>query len=563
MDDAVPLAMTASPPHAVPPTAGVAHTLLRHTTAMFEGVDEFAVLGAARAAMAALGPFDAAHLLHNGLPVRCAPFTPAVSGARPHTAATATGHPDGAGGCWMRVYALRDGDRCLGYLVVRARTAPSADETALADLLVRQARIALAWMARRRLERATAADHDRLRTAEVRRDADPSATVAVLERTAAGHEALARAAASGRGEEGIVRALHELTGLPALTEDLFGNLRVWAGPGQPPPPRGPDLGPREELLQRARHQPGAVRDRDRLIAPIAMAGDLLGLVALVDPDRRAGKPDTSALDQAGLVLAPELFHARRLALLEPQLRRDLVDRLISGRATEDMFACAATFGHDLHRPHRVAVLQWPGPADQAALGDAVARAAARLRLDVLIGARRETTVVLAVGLDSGDALYRAVSDDLNTRAGAIGVGGRCDSPADLPHSYDEAARALTVRRRSHDPHGSTNFEELGLYRMMGTGDGEREADRFVHEWLGALLDYDARHHTDLVTTLSRYLESGGSYDATSEILLIHRSTVRYRLQRIREITGHDLSDVEARLNLHVATRIRNVFYEPR
>ena len=34
--------------------------------------------------------------------------------------------------------------------------------------------------------------------------------------------------------------------------------------------------------------------------------------------------------------------------------------------------------------------------------------------------------------------------------------------------------------------------------MMGTGDGEREADRFVREWLGRLLDYDARHHTELV-----------------------------------------------------------------
>jgi DNA-binding PucR family transcriptional regulator len=167
------------------------------------------------------------------------------------------------------------------------------------------------------------------------------------------------------------------------------------------------------------------------------------------------------------------------------------------------------------------------------------------------------------GQDLGAALYGAVSDELGAAAGAVGIGGRCEVSTDLPHSYDEAVRALTVRRRSQDPYGSTSFEELGLCRMMGTGDGEREADRFVREWLGPLLDYDARHHADLITTLSRYLESGGSYDATSEALLIHRSTVRYRLQRIREITGHDLGDVETRLNLHVATRIRNVLDEPR
>jgi sugar diacid utilization regulator len=315
----------------------------------------------------------------------------------------------------------------------------------------------------------------------------------------------------------------------------------------------------------ARRRPGAVRDRDLLVVPIEMAGDLLGVVALVDPDRRAADTDTSALEQAALVLAPELSHERRLAELEPQLRRDLVDRLISGEATDDVFTQAAALGHDLHRPHKVAVLEWPGTAERAALGDAVARAAGRLRRDVLIGARGGATVVLVAGedrRDPGGELHRAVSDELGTGAGAIGVGGHCDVVTDLPHSYDEAVRALTVRRRSQDPHGSTGFEELGLCRMMGTGDGEREADRFVREWLGRLLHYDARHHTELVTTLSRYLDSGGSYDATSETLLIHRSTVRYRLQRIREITGHDLGDVETRLNLHVATRIRNVLDAP-
>jgi DNA-binding PucR family transcriptional regulator len=185
---------------------------------------------------------------------------------------------------------------------------------------------------------------------------------------------------------------------------------------------------------------------------------------------------------------------------------------------------------------------------------------------VLVGSRGETTVALVADedrRDPGSELHLALSDELGTGAGAIGIGGHCDVVTDLPHSYDEAVRALTVRRRSPDPHGSTGFEELGLYRMMGTGDGEREADRFVREWLGRLLHYDARHHTELVTTLSRYLDSGGSYDATSETLLIHRSTVRYRLQRIREITGHDLADVETRLNLHVATRIRNVLDAPR
>jgi DNA-binding PucR family transcriptional regulator len=77
---------------------------------------------------------------------------------------------------------------------------------------------------------------------------------------------------------------------------------------------------------------------------------------------------------------------------------------------------------------------------------------------------------------------------------------------------------------------------------------------FIQEWLGPLIDYDTTHHYDLVNTLWQYYECGGNYDATAHALLIHRSTLRYRLRRIRELTGHDLGAADTRLNLHIATR---------
>ncbi|MBD0690721.1 helix-turn-helix domain-containing protein [Streptomyces sp. CBMA123] len=585
---------------------------------MLDGDDEREVLWGAMAAIVATGPFtaEAAYAVHHGLARRCPPRRAAASavglpgsaaarepatdptGEAPAEAAAAekaaadrldrridaldgrSRHLHEPGGPWERAIALRYRDHCLGYLVVRSMTTPSVEETALTDLLAQQTGIALVRLTGRRGESDHAGPEsvpgtggDVLVTGGSAPTAGLGAVISALASQLAVHDALSRAAVSGRGEAGVLQVLCDHTGFAALTEDRFGNPRAWAGPGwcQPPrkPPGGPGAGPesrrRDALMDRARRRPGAVRDRNRLVAPIEMAGDLLGAVALVDPDRRAGQADTSTLEQAALVLAPQLSHERRLAELEPHLRRDLVDRLISGEATDDVFAQAASLGHDLRRRHRVAVLEWAGTAERAALGDAVARAAGRLRWEVLGGSRGETTVVLIARedrRDPGRELHRAVSDELGTATGAIGVGGHCDVFTDLPHSYNEAVRALTVRRRSRDPYGSTGFEELGLCRMMGTGDGEREADRFVHEWLGRLLHYDARHHTELVTTLSHYLESGGSYDATSEALLIHRSTVRYRLQRIREITGHDLGNVETRLNLHVATRIRNVLDTP-
>ena len=55
-------------------------------------------------------------------------------------------------------------------------------------------------------------------------------------------------------------------------------------------------------------------------------------------------------------------------------------------------------------------------------------------------------------------------------------------------------------------------------------------------------------------TLSRFLDCGGNYDATATALTIGRTTVRYRVRRIRALTGHDLGDPETRFQLHLAVR---------
>lgn len=76
---------------------------------------------------------------------------------------------------------------------------------------------------------------------------------------------------------------------------------------------------------------------------------------------------------------------------------------------------------------------------------------------------------------------------------------------------------------------------------------------YIDEWLGSLQRADDDRGSDLVHTLAQYLDHG-SYDSAADSLTIHRSTLRYRLNCIRQITGFDLADPETRLNLHVATR---------
>jgi len=85
-------------------------------------------------------------------------------------------------------------------------------------------------------------------------------------------------------------------------------------------------------------------------------------------------------------------------------------------------------------------------------------------------------------------------------------------------------------------------------------ENQESIESFVRQWLGPLLDYDAAKGSQMVATLAGYLQCGGHYDTTTAALYIHRSTLKYRLQRIREIGECDLSDPGTRLNLQLATR---------
>jgi DNA-binding PucR family transcriptional regulator len=115
-------------------------------------------------------------------------------------------------------------------------------------------------------------------------------------------------------------------------------------------------------------------------------------------------------------------------------------------------------------------------------------------------------------------------------------------------------QALGIREESASPHGATSFDALGLYRILDVRHNRATVENFLRQWLGPLLDYDDQHHSQLVRTLFEYLEHGGHYDNAAAALVIHRSTLRYRLTRIREVAGLDLTDVDTRLNLQVATR---------
>jgi sugar diacid utilization regulator len=460
---------------------------------------------------------------------------------------------------WAWAYPLRSIAGPIGHMIACAGCQPTGEEQFLAQVVAQQTGVAVSNARLHARERAIAAEL-------AQTNAALQETVATLRRGMQIHERLTLVAAAGEGAAGIATALHDLTGLAVAVEDRYGNLSAWAGPGKPDPYPKQSAYERAQLLRRLMAAGRSVRDGDRVVALASPRPGVLGLLALIDPGRRAGSTDLMAIEHGATVLAVELARLRGLADTELRVRRELVQDLLTGTDDESAHLRAEALGYDLGPPHQVAILEVtdgsPGgsPASPVSAGHedvllAARRALRQQQVPALLGAMAGTVVIVAPrGGTDWDALRLATVAQLGGGGCRMGVGEPYPRPSLLPRSLREAQLALRLQKASCESERTSAFADLDVLRMLASVDDLADVEDFVGKWLGVLASYDERKHTELLNTLSQYLKHGGGYEATSRALSVHRSTLKYRLQRIRELTGFDLGDPETRFNLELATR---------
>ena len=190
------------------------------------------------------------------------------------------------GQSWGWAYPLRSLEGDFGYLVVGAEGEPPPSAQFLLRVLAQQTGIALANAQLHARDAATAME---LRNS----NAALAETVGALERSKRIHDRLTRVAVENEGQPGIARAIHELTGFTTFIEDRHGNVRASAG--ELPLPAKDSPRARDEVLRRAISAGKPIRDRDRLLVVAGPDEQTVGVLALVDPEHRAGMTEQVAL----------------------------------------------------------------------------------------------------------------------------------------------------------------------------------------------------------------------------------------------------------------------------
>ena len=293
----------------------------------------------------------------------------------------------------------------------------------------------------------------------------------------------------------------------------------------------------------------------------------------IDLDGAHLKPeDVVLLYWARLVLEAELSKERIRLETELGFRGDFVDDLVSGHygSVELLLQRARYLGADLAGgalvmvvdiddfAHYLARRKPKEPAIQELkrrLADAVRLQTRQQFSNFLLGPRSDN-VILFLGPSEGEepdeqlekaqllarGVQRYVKGLLPDLTFSIGIGGYKRDPAQLREAYLEAGVALEIGHRIHGPSSVSTFGETGTYKLLFRvfQENPEELDVFYGETLEPVVHYDSRYGTELVQTLITYLGNDASTVKTAGDLFAHRHTIRYRLDRVSELTGLDV-----------------------
>ena len=289
-----------------------------------------------------------------------------------------------------------------------------------------------------------------------------------------------------------------------------------------------------------------------------------------------------AIEHAATVIALEMIKQREVGEAEDRVRGELVDDLLNGTFGDqaNVQRRARHLRYDLSLPHRLLVVdvdhfrqfikerryeEGRVIAVKHQLFQVVTGAVRRLHPRHLVSAHSDSVIVLVPQpTDTKDPDGEGLAARIREAVGeselgitvSVSIGRLCMKPDDFKPAFVEAQRALDLMVRFGKREQIINYERLGVYRLLAQVEDRAGLDAFAGRMLAPLIDYDRARGTPLLKTLEVYLQRHGNLRQSSRDLHIHLNTLHYRLRRIGEVTGLDLKDADARLDLLLALRVR-------
>ncbi len=285
-------------------------------------------------------------------------------------------------------------------------------------------------------------------------------------------------------------------------------------------------------------------------------------------------PDPSMLSLVSTLIASEVERVRAPERASEEAARAFLHALLRGevRDRDDLVARGRELGTDVSGGASAIVVRAhprnPTEDDWRRRLLAVASRGARSIAPGAIAAPSEGdagTVLIVLPDADGDtgrrvsaAILRELESGLAGFVFAIGRSRRVEDPRDLQRAGNEAMLSANVVEGEPES-AELAFEATGTYQLLLPYMSDPvELRRFYNDTVRPLVAYDEQYETDLLGTLATFLDCDANVNATAARLITHRHTVRYRFERVRELTGLDVQSTDGREKLSLGLKAMRV-----
>ena len=395
----------------------------------------------------------------------------------------------------------------------------------------------------------------------------------VLQRGIAIHKRLERLVLEERGLDEVVRALAAATGGAVSVLSARGEtIASKTFRRQLPPAAMEEV--RQEVRRRggdtARLSEGAEFAPDHpeiagrsLVLPVSIRGRGAPQAWLVAARDTGGLGDFERLilQQAVTVVALELMRQRAMRDTERRLAGDVLAEALTGRLSEDELGMRLRpFG--VGGEAAVVVFSGPEGAPPASAEGDLDRFLADAGVGALVASRERllcAVVDASHGVDPVGLAGRA-RDSLRAEHGELRAAASRPAPVgSLRRSFHEARCALEAAALANGASPPVaSYRDLGAFQLLLSLQDDEALRLYCDSVLGPLEDASGEYGDELIRSLEAFIEQNGQWEKAARELYCHRHTLRYRIRRVEQLTGRDLSTARDRIEFWLALRAREL-----
>jgi purine catabolism regulator len=310
-----------------------------------------------------------------------------------------------------------------------------------------------------------------------------------------------------------------------------------------------------------------VENMARLISPIVSGDRARGYLSVVGKPEELDMLDSLTVEHGAAACALEMAKAKAVSEAKKSLRGDFLEGILVGNMPQaEMQRLSGRLDHDTQVPHMALTFAWVGD-DAPSLRrlettinwllhnhtrPALVHVHGNQHVCVFHGLRNVEEAEIT--LDFSRRLREQIEIEFPGKRLIGGMSGPALDMRGWPRAYHEALQAMALGERLKLGNFVVDFNSLGVYRLLGELEDLPVVQAFTDQVIGPLVAYDEQHRGSLVQTIDAYFAHHGNISQTAESLFVHRNTLLYRLERIQELTEHDLNQADMRLALQLALK---------